>query len=72
MIIGMGFFLTAYAIYAAEFIRSTTAGRLRRWPRWLVPIGYGAAVTAAMAWLWPGLRDPRVAVPMAGYAALWR
>jgi hypothetical protein len=68
----MGFFLTAYAIYAAEFIRSTTAGRLRRWPRWLVPIGYGAAVTAAMAWLWPGLRDPRVAVPMAGYAALWR
>ena len=25
----------------------------------------------AMAWLWPGLRDRRVALPMAGYAALW-
>jgi uncharacterized membrane protein YhhN len=66
----MVFFLAAYAIYAAEFIRSGAAGRLRRWPRWLVPLGYGTAVTAAMAWLWRGLREQGVALPMAGYAAL--
>lgn len=70
LVAGAGFFLSAYAIYVAEFIRSGAAGRLRRWPRWLVPVGYGAAVTAAMAWLWPGLRARGVAAPMAGYAAL--
>lgn len=70
LIVGMIFFLAAYAIYVAEFIRSGAAGRLRRWPRWLVPAGYSVAVTAAMAWLWPGLRDRGVALPMAGYAAL--
>jgi uncharacterized membrane protein YhhN len=70
LIVGMVFFLAAYAIYVAEFVRTGAAGRLRRWPRWLVPIGYGAAVTAAMAWLWQGLRDLGVAVPMAAYATL--
>ncbi len=68
--VGMGFFFAAYAIYTAEFIRSYAAGRPRRWVRWLAPIGYGTAVTAAMAWLWQGLGDRGVAVPMAGYAAL--
>ena len=68
--VGMGFFFTAYAIYTAEFIRSYAAERPGRWVRWLVPIGYGTAVTATMAWLWRGLGDRGVAVPMAGYAAL--
>lgn len=70
LIVGMGFFFAAYAIYTAEFLRSGAAGRQRRWPRSLVPIGYGTVVTAAMAWLWPGLRDRGVAWPVAGYAAL--
>jgi uncharacterized membrane protein YhhN len=70
LVVGMVFFLAAYAIYAAEFIRSGAAGHLRRWPRWLVPLGYGAAVSAAMAWLWQGLSHRGVALPMAGYAVL--
>ncbi|MFC0531682.1 lysoplasmalogenase family protein [Phytohabitans kaempferiae] len=70
LIVGMVFFLVAYTIYAAEFIRSGAVRRLRRWPRWLVPIGYGGTVAAAMVWLWPGLREHGVALPMAGYAAL--
>src|SRR3569833_2466655 len=54
-ITGMLFFLVAYAIYTAEFVRSGGAGgiaRLRRWPWCLVPIGYGTTSTATMAWLW--------------------
>jgi uncharacterized membrane protein YhhN len=70
LVVGMAFFLVAYAIYAAEFIRTGAVGRLRRWPRWLIPVGYGGAVAATMAWLWRGLSDRGVAVPMAGYAAL--
>ena len=69
LIVGMVFFLGAYAIYTAEFIRSDAAGR-RRWPRWFVLTGYGAAVSAAMVWLWRGLSDRGVSVPMAGYAGL--
>jgi uncharacterized membrane protein YhhN len=68
--VGMGFFFAAYAIYTAEFIRSYAARRPRWWLRWLVPIGYGTAVTGTMAWLWRGLGDRGVAVPMAGYAGL--
>ncbi|BCB76560.1 hypothetical protein GCM10022251_22590 [Phytohabitans flavus] len=70
LIVGMAFFLAAYAIYAAEFIRSGAAKRLRRWPRWLIPVGYGTAVTGAMGWLWRGLSERGVALPMTGYAAL--
>ncbi|BCB91773.1 lysoplasmalogenase family protein [Phytohabitans suffuscus] len=70
LVVGAAFFLAAYAIYTAEFIRSGAAGRLRSWPRRLIPIGYGAAVTATMAWLWQGLRERGVALPMAGYATL--
>jgi uncharacterized membrane protein YhhN len=70
LIVGTGFFFGAYAIYTAEFVRSVGVGRLRRWPRCLVPVGYATAVTATMAWLWPGLRDHGVAGPMAGYAGL--
>jgi uncharacterized membrane protein YhhN len=66
--LGMAFFLAAYAIYTAEFIRSETTGR--RWPPRSALIGYGAAVSAAMTWLWPGLRSRGVASPMAAYAAL--
>ncbi len=68
--VGMGFFFVAYTIYTAEFIRSYLAGHPRRWTRWLVPIGYGTAVTTVMAGLWRGLADRGVAVPMAGYAGL--
>lgn len=68
--VGMGFFFAAYAIYTAEFIRSSATGRPRRWLRWLASIGYGTAATTAMAWLWQGLDDRGVALPMAGYAAL--
>jgi uncharacterized membrane protein YhhN len=67
LIVGMVFFALAYGIYAAEFIRT---GAFRRRRRWLHLAGYGAAVTGALAWLWPGLSELGVAWPMAGYAAL--
>jgi uncharacterized membrane protein YhhN len=67
LVVGMLFFLFAYAIYTVEFVRSYRTGRTRRWP---FLVGYGTAVTAAMAWLWRGLRERGVALPMAGYAGL--
>src|SRR5512142_3026197 len=69
--VGMGFFFIAYVIYTAEFAWSYGAGSPRPWARRLLgPIGYGTVVTATMAWLWRGLSDRGVAVPMAAYAAL--
>jgi uncharacterized membrane protein YhhN len=67
LVVGMAFFALAYGIYAAEFVRT---GAFRRRRRWLHLAGYGAAVTGALAWLWPGLSERGVALPMAGYAAL--
>jgi uncharacterized membrane protein YhhN len=69
LIVGMLFFLAAYAIYTAEFLRTDAAGQRWKRPPWIVPVGYGMAVTATMAWLWRGLSARRVALPMAGYAA---
>ena len=66
LIVGMVFFALAYGIYAVEFIRT---GPFRR-RRWLFLAGYGAAVTGALVWLWPGLSERGVAWPMAGYGAL--
>jgi uncharacterized membrane protein YhhN len=70
LIVGMLFFLAAYAIYTVEFIRSDPAARRWTGRQWLVPLGYGTAVAGTMAWLWRGLSARRVAWPMAGYAAL--
>lgn len=67
LIVGMVFFALAYGIYAVEFIRT---GAFRRRRRWLCLAGYGAAVTGALVWLWPGLSERGVAWPMAGYGAL--
>jgi uncharacterized membrane protein YhhN len=70
LIVGMLLFAGAYGLYAAEFIRSGALRRLRRWPRWLAPLGYAAFTTAGLAWLWPGLSERSLALPMAGYGAL--
>jgi uncharacterized membrane protein YhhN len=67
LIVGMVLFALAYGIYAVELIRT---GAFRRRRRWLYLAGYGAAVTGALAWLWPGLSERGVAWPMAGYGAL--
>jgi uncharacterized membrane protein YhhN len=67
---GLLLFATAYGIYAVEFIRSGALGRLRRWPRWLAPLGYATFAGAALVWLWPGLTEEGLALPMAGYGAL--
>lgn len=67
LIVGMLLFALAYGLYAVEFIRT---GAFRRRRRLLVLTGYGAAATAALAWLWSGLSAEGVAWPMAGYGAL--
>ncbi|MDQ7904487.1 lysoplasmalogenase family protein [Phytohabitans sp. ZYX-F-186] len=67
LVVGMVFFALAYGVYAVELTRT---GAFRRRRRWLYLAGYGAAATAALAWLWPGLSERGVAWPMAGYAAL--
>ncbi|MGN9907029.1 lysoplasmalogenase family protein [Phytohabitans sp. LJ34] len=67
LMVGMVFFALAYGIYAVEFIRT---GAFRRRRRWLHLAGYGAAAAGALVWLWPGLSERGVALPMAGYGAL--
>ena len=65
---GMVFFLGAHIAYLVAFARGGALGRLRRPPLVAVPIGYAVATAAALVWMWPGLSEAGLAVPVAGYA----
>ncbi len=65
---GMALFLAAHVCYIAAFTRGGAATALRRPPLVAVPLGYAVATVAALAWMWPGLADAGLAVPVAGYA----
>ncbi|MER7460709.1 lysoplasmalogenase [Micromonospora sp. NPDC126480] len=65
---GMALFLAAHVCYVAAFTRGGAAAALRRPPLVAVPLGYAALTAAALAWMWPGLTDAGLAVPVAGYA----
>ncbi|MEW2384915.1 lysoplasmalogenase [Micromonospora sp. NPDC047707] len=66
---GMALFLAAHVCYVAAFTRDGAAAALRRPPLAAVPLGYAVLTVAALAWMWPGLSDAGLAVPVAGYAA---
>ncbi|PZF98924.1 lysoplasmalogenase [Micromonospora deserti] len=65
---GMALFLAAHLCYIAAFTRGGAATALRRPPLLAVPVGYAVLTVAALAWMWPGLTDAGLAVPVAGYA----
>ncbi|OZV81103.1 hypothetical protein CA850_13280 [Micromonospora echinospora] len=65
---GMALFLGAHLCYITAFTRHGAARALRRPPLVAVGIGYAVATTAALAWMWPGLTDAGLALPIAGYA----
>ena len=65
---GMALFLAAHACYIAAFVRAGAATALRRPPLLAVPLLYAVLTAAALAWMWPGLADAGLAVPVAGYA----
>jgi uncharacterized membrane protein YhhN len=67
-IAGMAFFLTAHLCYVAAFTRAGAATALRRPPLLAVPIGYAVLAVAALAWMWGGLTEAGLALPIAGYA----
>lgn len=67
-ITGMVLFLFAHICYITTLARHGAVRRLRRFPLWLVPIGYAIVVVAALSWLWPGLSEIGLALPMTGYA----
>ncbi|RKN50686.1 lysoplasmalogenase [Micromonospora endolithica] len=65
---GMALFLGAHACYVAAFVRGGAATALRRPPLLAVPLAYAVLTVAALTWMWPGLADAGLAVPVAGYA----
>ncbi|MFI6822517.1 lysoplasmalogenase [Micromonospora sp. NPDC050187] len=65
---GMSLFLGAHLCYITAFTRHGAARKLLRPPLVAIPLGYAVATTAALAWMWPGLTDAGLAVPVAGYA----
>jgi uncharacterized membrane protein YhhN len=67
-IIGMALFLTAQICYIAAFAGGGATRALRRPPLVAVPVGYAVLTVAALAWMWPGLVDAGLALPIAGYA----
>jgi uncharacterized membrane protein YhhN len=66
---GMACFLAAHLCYIAAFARGGAARALRRPPLVAVPVAYAALSVAALAWMWPGLAEAGLAVPVAVYAA---
>ncbi|MBB5868653.1 putative membrane protein YhhN [Allocatelliglobosispora scoriae] len=64
---GMVFFLGAHICYITTFVRHGALARLRRWPVLAVPIGVAVLLGAALIWLWPGLAEIGLAVPMTAY-----
>ncbi|MGC5380284.1 lysoplasmalogenase [Micromonospora sp. DT68] len=67
-IAGMVFFLAAHVCYLVAFTRHGAAAPLRRPPLVAVPLGYAVLTVVALAWMWAGLTDAGLAVPVAGYA----
>ncbi|GAB3142491.1 hypothetical protein GCM10027290_17120 [Micromonospora sonneratiae] len=74
-LIGMSFFLGAQLCYIAAFLRApagagtgSAGAALRRPPLVAVPIAYAVLTATALAWLWPGLTELGVALPVAVYA----
>jgi uncharacterized membrane protein YhhN len=65
---GMALFLGAHLCYITAFTRHGAARALLRPPLVVVPLGYATATAAALAWMWPGLTDAGLALPVAGYA----
>ncbi|MEV4825967.1 lysoplasmalogenase [Micromonospora sp. NPDC049274] len=65
---GMACFLGTHLCYLAAFARDGAATALRRPPLVAVPVGYAVLTVVALAWMWSGLTDAGLAVPVAGYA----
>ncbi|MGQ5262960.1 lysoplasmalogenase [Micromonospora sp. ZYX-F-536] len=65
---GMACFLAAHLCYLAAFTRHGAATALRRTPLVAVPLGYAVLTVVALTWMWAGLADDGLAVPVAGYA----
>ena len=65
---GMACFLGTHLCYLAAFTRHGAATALRRAPLVAVPLGYAALTVVALTWMWAGLTDAGLAVPVAGYA----
>ncbi|SCL18929.1 Uncharacterized membrane protein YhhN [Micromonospora pallida] len=65
---GMALFLGAHLCYITAFTRHGATRTLRRPPLVALGIGYVVATAAALAWLWPGLTEAGLALPVAGYA----
>ncbi|MFC3500328.1 lysoplasmalogenase [Micromonospora krabiensis] len=65
---GMALFLGAHLCYIAAFARHRAAATLRRPPLLGVASGYALLTAAALTWMWPGLTDAGLAVPVAAYA----
>lgn len=66
-ITGMVLFLGAHLSYIATFVRHGALPRLRVPPLVAVPVALALFSGAALAWLWPGLTEAGLAVPMAAY-----
>lgn len=64
---GMACFLGTHLCYLAAF-RHGAATALRRTPLVAVPLGYAVLTVVALTWMWAGLTDVGLAVPVAGYA----
>ncbi|WCN79867.1 lysoplasmalogenase [Micromonospora sp. LH3U1] len=67
-IAGMVCFLAAHLCYLAAFTRHGAATALRRPPLVAVPLGYAVLTVVALTWMWAGLTDAGLAIPVAGYA----
>ncbi|MGI5519630.1 lysoplasmalogenase [Micromonospora sp. CA-259024] len=65
---GMACFLAAHLCYLTAFTRHGAATPLRRAPLVAVPLGYAVLTVVALTWMWAGLTDAGLAVPVAGYA----
>ncbi|WP_328418777.1 lysoplasmalogenase [Micromonospora sp. NBC_00389] len=65
---GMACFLAAHLCYLAAFTRHGAAPALRRAPLVAVPLVYAVLTVVALTWMWAGLTDAGLAVPVAGYA----
>ncbi|MGW1448014.1 lysoplasmalogenase [Micromonospora sp. NPDC002411] len=65
---GMACFLGTHLCYLAAFTRHGAATALRRAPLVAVPLGYAVLTVVALTWMWAGLTDVGLAVPVAVYA----
>lgn len=65
---GMALFLGAHLCYIAAFTRHRAARALLHPPLVAAPIGYALVTIVALTWMWPGLSDAGLALPIAGYA----